>query len=87
MRPIIEFCNSNRSHGTDDIIRKLEQNPEYDVMEYGCLGNCGECFLAPYALVNGEMITAATAEELYDKIIKAADGGGDDPYAWIDDLE
>lgn len=84
MRPIIEFCSSNRSHGTDEMIQKLEQNPEYDVIEYGCLDHCDECLLTPYALVNGEMITAPTADELYDNIIKAIEGG-DDPYAWIDE--
>jgi len=84
MRAVIEFCNSNRSLGTDEVIRKLEQIPDVDVIVYGCLGNCGECFYAPYALVNGEMIAAPTAEELYDKIIQAIEGE-DDPYAWIDE--
>jgi len=64
MRPIIEFCASNMHHGTDRLMKKLEANPDYDVLEYGCLGNCGECYLAPYALVNGERVAAATVEEL-----------------------
>jgi uncharacterized protein YuzB (UPF0349 family) len=45
-------------------MKLLEQNPDYDVIEYGCLGNCGECYLAPYALVNGEVIASATVEQL-----------------------
>lgn len=69
MRPIIEFCANNMHHGTDKVMKKLEQNPDYDVVEYGCLGNCGECYLTPYAMVNGEIIAADTADELYDKII------------------
>ncbi|CAG7616632.1 hypothetical protein PAESOLCIP111_01927 [Paenibacillus solanacearum] len=64
MRPIIEFCTNNMHHGTHVLFQKLEQNPDYDVIEYGCLGNCGECYLAPYALVNGEIVPAATVEEL-----------------------
>lgn len=71
MRPIIEFCTNNMHHGTDRIMRKLEENPEYDVIEYGCLGNCGQCYVEPYALVNGEIIAASDADELYDKIITA----------------
>jgi uncharacterized protein YuzB (UPF0349 family) len=51
-------------HGTEQLMKNLEQNPEYDVIEYGCLGNCGECYLAPYALVNGEVIASATVEQL-----------------------
>ncbi len=68
MRPIIEFCASNMHHGTDQVMKKLEENPEYDVIEYGCLGNCGQCFLVPYALVNGDIVEAITADELYEKI-------------------
>jgi len=64
MRPIIEFCTNNMHHGTEKLMKKLEANPDYDVIEYGCLGNCGECYLFPYALVNGEIVAAATAEEL-----------------------
>jgi uncharacterized protein YuzB (UPF0349 family) len=70
MRPIIEFCVSNRSHDTDEMIRELESDPNIDVVEYGCLGNCGECFLSPYVLVNGESVFAPTADELHDEIMK-----------------
>jgi len=66
---IVEFCVSNMHHGTEDVLRKLEQLPHVEVIEYGCLGNCGECFLSPYALVNGESVVAETAEQLYDLIL------------------
>lgn len=68
MRPIIEFCTNNMHHGTERLMKKLEQNPDYDVIEYGCLGNCGECYLAPYALVNGEVVASATVEQLENDI-------------------
>ncbi|MCZ8522377.1 MULTISPECIES: YuzB family protein [Paenibacillus] len=64
MRPIIEFCTNNMHHGTGKLMQRLEANPDYDVIEYGCLGNCGECYLAPFALVNGESVAAQNAEEL-----------------------
>jgi uncharacterized protein YuzB (UPF0349 family) len=71
-RPIIEFCANNMHHGTDAVMRRLEAEPDkYEVIEYGCLGNCGECFLFPYAYVNGEIVAAETAEELYEAILKA----------------
>lgn len=69
MRPIIEFCTNNMHHGTDKLMKELEANPDYDVIEYGCLGNCGECYMFPYALVNGEIVAAATAEEL-EKLVE-----------------
>jgi uncharacterized protein YuzB (UPF0349 family) len=68
MRAIIEFCTSNLHSGTENVMKRLEANPEYDVIEYGCLGNCGECYTFPYALVNGEIVAAATAEELEEQI-------------------
>ncbi|KUP22813.1 MULTISPECIES: YuzB family protein [Paenibacillus] len=71
MRPIIEFCASNIGHGTGPLMNKLEQNPEYDVVEYGCLNNCGECYLRPFAMVDGEIIEADSPEEL-EQAIEAA---------------
>ncbi|WP_379130452.1 YuzB family protein [Paenibacillus sp. sgz500958] len=68
MRPIIEFCASNLGHGTDKLMHKLEQNPEYDVIEYGCLNNCGECYVKPFAMLDGEIIEADTPEELEEAI-------------------
>ena len=71
MRPIIEFCASNMHHGTDKIMKMLESNPDYDVIEYGCLGNCGQCYMEPYALVNGEIVSGENPDELYENILKA----------------
>lgn len=70
MRPIIEFCMSNLYAGTMEIKEKLEENEDYDVIEYGCLGNCGQCYQQPYALVNGDLVAADTPEQLYDAIIE-----------------
>ncbi|WP_025692192.1 YuzB family protein [Paenibacillus zanthoxyli] len=64
MRPIIEFCVSNLGHGTEALKNKLEQNMDYDVVEYTCLGNCSQCRFEPFAMVNGEVIAADSAEEL-----------------------
>jgi len=68
---IVEFCVSNMHHGTDLVLEKLEKLPDVEVIEYGCLGNCGECFLSPYALVYGESVVAETAEQLYDLVVQA----------------
>jgi len=86
MRPIIEFCTNNMHHGTDALMERLEQNPEVDVVEYGCLGNCGLCYLYPYAMVNGEVIEAETVEQLSDKI-DAILHELESQYDWLDDLD
>ncbi|OPA80035.1 UDP-N-acetylmuramoylalanine--D-glutamate ligase [Paenibacillus selenitireducens] len=70
MRPIIEFCAGNMHHGTDHVMKNLQGDPAYEVIEYGCLGNCGECYLFPFAYVNGEITAAETADKLYDAIIQ-----------------
>jgi uncharacterized protein YuzB (UPF0349 family) len=85
MRPIIEFCTNNMHHGTDQVMKRLEENPDYDVIEYGCLGNCGQCYAEPYALVNGDLISASTADALYEQIIKAIEAY-ENQFDFIDDL-
>ncbi len=71
LKTMIEFCASNMHHGTDRLMKKLEANPDFDVIEYGCLGNCGECYMFPFGMVNGEIIAADTVEELEERMMKA----------------
>lgn len=68
---LIEVCAGNAHHGTEAVLKKLEQQPDIEVIAYGCLGNCGECFLTPYALVNGQFVAAETPDTLYDAIMQA----------------
>ncbi|MBL3198968.1 DUF1450 domain-containing protein, partial [Klebsiella pneumoniae] len=51
----------------------LENLPNLDVLEYGCLGYCGICFEGPYALVNGEVVQVATVEELVNNVYEYLD--------------
>jgi uncharacterized protein YuzB (UPF0349 family) len=71
IKPMIEFCASNMHNGTDVIMNQLELDDSVEVIEYGCLGNCGECYLKPYALVDGEIVAADSAAELSVKIHEA----------------
>ncbi|PRO65691.1 YuzB family protein [Alkalicoccus urumqiensis] len=64
MKPIIEFCVSNLASGTQEAMEELEKDPDLDVIEYGCLSYCGMCARNRYALVNGDMVTGDTNEEL-----------------------
>jgi uncharacterized protein YuzB (UPF0349 family) len=64
MRPMVEFCVSNLSNGSDRVKKVLEEEGKVDILEYGCLGNCGQCFVQPYALVEGKLIAADTPEAL-----------------------
>ncbi|CAJ1313752.1 UPF0349 protein [Paenibacillus nuruki] len=80
MRPIIEFCQSNMHTGTDQVMKKLEADPDYDIIEYGCLGNCGQCYAMPYALVNGEIVASEDADTLYTLILEKVN----EADAWAD---
>ncbi|AZU63816.1 YuzB family protein [Neobacillus mesonae] len=68
IKPIIEFCISNLASGSQKALEKLEKDPDLDIIEYGCLGYCGICARNLYALVNGEVVTGETPEELVDNI-------------------
>ncbi|MFD2117718.1 YuzB family protein [Paenibacillus yanchengensis] len=69
IKQVIEFCASNTHHGTDRVMEKLEDMEQFTVIEYGCLGNCGECYLLPYALVNGTIVSVQNMEQLFDRIL------------------
>ncbi|MCR2806198.1 YuzB family protein [Paenibacillus soyae] len=71
IKPMIEFCASNMHHGTDELMQELELDDSVDVIEYGCLGNCGECYARPYALVDGTIVGADSVEELSERIREA----------------
>ena len=43
---------------------KLENDPDVDVLEYGCLNNCGVCSCGLYALVDGDTVEGDTPDEL-----------------------
>ncbi|NGQ96967.1 DUF1450 domain-containing protein [Brevibacillus sp. SYP-B805] len=70
MKALVEFCSSNVSSYTKPVMEALENAPDLDVdvMEYGCLGHCGECYMKPFALVNGDYVEADSPEELLARI-------------------
>ncbi|MEJ9279466.1 MULTISPECIES: YuzB family protein [Ureibacillus] len=68
MNPLVEFCISNLAMGSQETYDVLENDPNIDVLEYGCLSYCTMCAEKLYALVNGDMVEADTPEELTKKI-------------------
>lgn len=77
MRPLVEFCISNLTSEVEKVKDALEQDPGIDVMVYDCLGNCSECCVSPYALVDGEFIAADTGPELLKAIREAIEEQSD----------
>jgi uncharacterized protein YuzB (UPF0349 family) len=72
-KPIIEFCISNLASGAQKALETLEKDPNLDIIEYGCLGYCGKCASTLYALVNGEVVTGSTPDELVERIYQHID--------------
>ncbi|TDM12540.1 YuzB family protein [Macrococcus lamae] len=70
MNPIVEFCISNMAAGSQSVFDALSEDPDVDCLEYGCLTYCGLCNENLYALVNGDVVTGETADELLKNIYK-----------------
>lgn len=68
MNPLVEFCISNIAKGAQETYDILINDPNIDVIDYGCLSNCTLCESTLYALVNGDIVEADTPEELTKKI-------------------
>lgn len=68
MEVIVEFCTQNYETGSSEVREKLKQDSTIKVIEHECLNYCGDCYLQPFAMVNGKKITADTADELVEKI-------------------
>jgi uncharacterized protein YuzB (UPF0349 family) len=81
MHKILEFCTNNASHGTDRIMLRFESQQEVDTVEYGCLGNCGQCYMEPFVFVDGDLVSATNPEILYEKILEKWAIEENDPYA------
>jgi len=64
MNPMVEFCVSNLANGSQKTYEILERDPNVDVLEYGCLSYCTKCSESFYAIVNGDLVEAASPDEL-----------------------
>ena len=70
MFPLVEFCVSNMAKGGDIVYEKLENDPDVDVLEYGCLQNCGMCSSGLYVLVDCDIVEGDTPDDLLNNIYK-----------------
>lgn len=64
----IEFCINNLANGAQSAREQLEKDPNFHVIEYGCLAYCGKCLHMLYALVNGKVVEGHSADDLVKQI-------------------
>jgi uncharacterized protein YuzB (UPF0349 family) len=69
-KPRIEFCVDNLASGSQAARAKLDQDPNLDSIEKGCLGYCGKCAASFYALVDGKPIQGDTPSKLVQNIYR-----------------
>lgn len=67
-RPSVEFCMINLESGSKDARKILAKDSKLDIEAYGCLNNCSECCKQLFALVNDEVVTGDTPEQLVENI-------------------
>ncbi|MBN8209898.1 DUF1450 domain-containing protein [Bacillus sp. NTK071] len=65
----IEFCAGNLRENKI-VWNELEKIPNTKLVDYGCLGYCGNCYSESFAIVGGVLIHADTSEALLEKIIR-----------------
>lgn len=68
MQPMVEICLSRLTPDVMEVKEELEQDPEIEVMESPCLGNCELCAQTPYVMVNGEIVTGENKQDLLANI-------------------
>ncbi|MDK2934070.1 MAG: hypothetical protein PWP27_1880 [Clostridiales bacterium] len=71
-KKVVHFCENNFGFGTDDLVSNLADE-EFEVEVDPCMGHCGECAEGPIAVINDELITADSIDELHNKIIEAVE--------------
>ena len=67
--PTVWFCEINLENGSRMAKETLEQDPNIDVIGYGCLKRCKKlCDRKLYAVVNGEVVEGETSDHLVKNV-------------------
>lgn len=66
----VEFCITNISLGAADVYDVFMERDDVEITESGCTSNCEICECQLFAIVNGEIIQADTAEQLIKAVEK-----------------
>jgi uncharacterized protein YuzB (UPF0349 family) len=71
-RVTLDFCNGNLMSFASELLQSLrEEHPEWNISKYGCLTNCGECSVRPFAILNDDIVAAESVDELRAKLLDA----------------
>lgn len=65
----VRFCKHNKV-GSKLAKRFQESFPKASVKVKDCIGKCGLCHKAPFALVDGKPVAAIDGEELFARLVE-----------------
>ncbi|MGM9924432.1 MAG: DUF1450 domain-containing protein [Bacillus sp. (in: firmicutes)] len=68
MECIVKFCTSNYINGSYEIKEMAEKNHNITIEEDYCLGNCGQCMMESFAVINQKPVVVEKYEELLEKL-------------------
>jgi uncharacterized protein YuzB (UPF0349 family) len=60
----VDFCESNVEFHSRPLFERLRERPDLLVREWGCLGNCEQCDLGPYAFVGDQFVSAPSVDAM-----------------------
>ncbi|WP_206831783.1 DUF1450 domain-containing protein [Alicyclobacillus fructus] len=77
----VEWCAKNAPAGVREAIALVRAaRPDAAVRTYACVDQCALCARQPFAIVDGQVVTAPTPERLARDLVAAIDaasGGAD----------
>lgn len=68
MAALIKFCKTNYCNGTDQIKEEMLNRLDTEIEEKECLGNCGQCYLESFVVVDGKFLAVNSYHELMEKL-------------------
>lgn len=65
----VRFCKHNK--GGSKLAKRLQESfPKANVKVKDCIGKCGLCHKAPFALVDGKPVAGIDGEDLFAKLVE-----------------
>lgn len=68
MASLIKFCKTNYCNGTDQIKEEVLSSLEVEIEEKECLGNCGQCYLESFVVVDDKFLVVNSYYDLMEKL-------------------
>jgi len=65
----VKFCPCNLDGELEPAIESLRKNINLVVSDERCLLYCGQCLIAPFAIINGKNFVSRDPDNFYEEIV------------------